>query len=202
MTPARTAARPSSRSSRHAIPDTVRVLRNEANAGIIATCERLYASARGRLVFVNSSDGQWKCAEVLPMLAVADRYDLVVGRRRHKRYGLRRQVVSGLFNLLPRLLFGVETHDAGSIKLFRREVLDIPLVSRSPFREAERIIRAYRLGYRIGAVDVEHLDRRGGQATGARWRLIGAVPRRPRPASGGKSPCSRPRRGVPRSTAP
>ena len=127
-------------------PDTVRVLRNETNAGIVATCERLYASARGALVFVNSSDGQWRCAEVLPMLAVADRYDLIVGRRRHKRYGLRRKIVSGLFNLLPRLLFGVETHDAGSIKLFRREAFDIPLVSRSPFREAERIIRASRLG--------------------------------------------------------
>ena len=154
-------------------PDTVRVLRNETNAGIIATCERLYASARGALVFLNSSDGQWKCAEVLPMLAVADRFDIVVGRRRHKRYSLRRKIISGLFNLLPRLLFGVETHDAGSIKLFRREAFDIPLSSRSPFREAERIIRASRLGYRIGSVDVEHLDRRGGQASGARWRLIG-----------------------------
>ena len=68
-------------------PETVRVLRNATNAGIIATCDRLYASARGKLVFVNSSDGQWKCAEVLPMLALADQHDLVVGRRTHKRYG-------------------------------------------------------------------------------------------------------------------
>ncbi len=153
-------------------PDTVRVLRNATNAGIIATCDRLYASARGKLVFVNSSDGQWKCAEVLPMLAQSDQHDLVVGRRTHKRYGTWRRIVSATFNVLPRLLFGVDTHDAGSIKLFRREILDIPLLSRSPFREAERIIRAQRLGYRIGSVDVEHLDRRGGQASGARWRLI------------------------------
>ena len=153
-------------------PETVRVLRNASNAGIIATCDRLYAAARGRLVFVNSSDGQWKCAEVMPMLALSDRHDLVVGRRTHKRYGPWRRIVSGMFNLLPRLLFGVDTHDAGSIKLFRREILDIPLTSRSPFREAERILRAQRLGYRIGSVDVEHLDRRGGQASGARWRLI------------------------------
>ena len=153
-------------------PETVRVLRNATNAGIIATCTRLYASARGRLVFVNSSDGQWRCAEVLSMLAVADRLDLVVGRRTHKRYGPWRRIVSGAFNLLPRLLFGVDTHDAGSIKLFRRDILDLPLTSRSPFREAERIIRASRLGYRVGSVDVEHLDRRGGKASGARWRLI------------------------------
>src|SRR5262249_13599351 len=72
----------------------------------------------------------------------------------------------------PWLVFGVHTHDAGSIKLFRRELLRIPLLSRSPFREAERIIRARRLGYRIGVVDVEHHDRRGGRATGARWRRV------------------------------
>lgn len=156
--------------SRH--PRVLRVLRHEINQGIIATCEDLYAAARGRFVFVNGSDGQWKCAELARMLPLLDRYDLVVGRRRHKRYGLRRRLISGLFNLLPRLLFGVNTHDAGSIKLFRRDVLRIALLSRSPFREAERIIRARRLGYRVGVVDVEHHDRRGGRATGARWRLI------------------------------
>jgi glycosyltransferase involved in cell wall biosynthesis len=153
-------------------PGTVRVLRNETNRGIIATCERLYASARGQLVFVNSSDGQWKCGELARLLPLADRADIVVGRRAQKRYGLKRRLISGLFNLLPRLLFGVRTHDAGSIKLFRRAVLDIPLSSSSPFREAERIIRATRLGYRVAAVDVEHFDRRGGRASGARWRLV------------------------------
>jgi dolichol-phosphate mannosyltransferase len=153
-------------------PDVVRILRHETNRGIIATCENLYAAARGRFVFINGSDGQWKCAEVTRMLPLIDRHDLIVGRRRWKRYGFRRRLISGLFNLLPRLVFGVRTYDAGSIKLFRREVLRIPLLSRSPFREAERIIRARKLGYRIGVIDVEHHDRRGGQATGARWRLV------------------------------
>ena len=106
------------------------------------------------------------------MLPLADRFDVVVGRRRRKQYSLRRRLISGLFNLLPRLLFGVHTYDAGSIKLFRREVLSIPLVSRSPFREAERLIRASRFGYRVGAIDVEHHDRRGGRASRARWGLV------------------------------
>ena len=75
---------------------------------------------------------------------------------------------SGTFNLLPLILFGVRTYDAGSIKLFRADVLAIPLISRSPFREAERIIRANRRGYRVGAIEVEHHDRRGGRATGVR----------------------------------
>ena len=80
--------------------------------------------------------------------------------------------MSGSFNLLPRILFGVRTFDAGSIKLFRADVLRIPLISGSPFREAERIIRANRRGYRVGAVDVEHHERCLGQATGARLPLV------------------------------
>jgi glycosyltransferase involved in cell wall biosynthesis len=153
-------------------PDVIRILRHEVNRGIMASCDDLYAAARGRFVFINGSDGQWKCAEVLRMLPMIERYDLIVGRRKCKRYGVRRRLISGAFNLLPLLVFGVRTYDAGSIKLFRREVLRIPLLSRSPFREAERIIRASKLGYRVGVVKVEHHDRRGGRGTGARWGLV------------------------------
>ena len=81
-------------------------------------------------------------------------------------------VSPAFFNLLPALLFGVRTYDAGSIKLFRREVLDIPVLSRGPFREAERIIRAHDQKFRVGVVDVDHFSRHGGKAGGARFGLI------------------------------
>lgn len=153
-------------------PDVVRVLRHEQNQGIAAAFETLYANARGRFVFVNGSDGQCRTAECLAMLPLRDSHDVIVGRRRHKQYGLRRLLISGAFNFLPRVLFGVATHDAGSVKLVRREVLSIPYRSQGPFREAERIIRARKRGYRVGAVEVEHLPRKGGKATGARWGLV------------------------------
>ncbi len=153
-------------------PDTVRVIRHRANRGITGACETLYAAARGAFVFLNASDGQWRTAECLQMMALRDRFDLVVGKRKRKQYGPWRRFVSGAFNLLPRLLFGAETHDAGSIKLFRKEVLAIPLCSTGPFREAERILRARRRGYHVGVVEVEHRPRHGGRETGARWALV------------------------------
>jgi glycosyltransferase involved in cell wall biosynthesis len=152
---------------------SIRVLRNEQNRGIAASCATLFAAARGRYVFLNASDGQCCTAECLRMMELRDRYDLVVGKRVQKHYTLCRAAISRAFNLLPRLLFGVATHDAGSIKLVRRELLQIPLISQGPFREAERIIRARRRGYRIGMVVVENQPRRGGQASGARWGLVG-----------------------------
>jgi hypothetical protein len=148
------------------------VIRHDANRGITATCQTLYSNARGTYVFINGSDGQWKTAESLRMMAMRERYDLIVGRRRRKQYDWKRSAISMAFNLLPWILFGVRTYDAGSIKLFRRDILDLPTTSVGPFREAERIIRAHDLGYRIGVVDVDHFARNGGIATGARWSLI------------------------------
>ena len=107
------------------------------------------------------------------MMELRDRYDMVIGKRPQKHYTLCRAAISRAFNLLPWLLFGVATHDAGSIKLVRRELLQIPLASRGPFREAERIIRAQRRGYRIGMLVVDNQPRRGGKASGARWGLVG-----------------------------
>ena len=150
----------------------VRVIHHEANQGIMGAFETLYREARGRYVFLNASDGQWKTAECLRLLEVCEQYHVVVGLRRIKNYTLWRKIVSDSFNVLPRLLFGVRTYDAGSIKLFRADVLRIALISSSPFREAERIIRASRRGYRIGAIQVEHHERSRGRATGARVSLV------------------------------
>jgi glycosyltransferase involved in cell wall biosynthesis len=151
----------------------MRILRHEKNRGIAAACNTLFAAARGSNVFLNASDGQCTTAECLRMMQVRDQYDIVVGKRRSKQYTWRRTVISWAFNLLPMVLFGTRTYDAGSIKLVKAELLRIPLLSRGPFREAERIIRAKRRGHRIGAVTVESHPRRGGNATGARWSLIG-----------------------------
>ena len=153
-------------------PDSIRVLHHSVNQGIAAACNTLYDNARGEFVFINGGDGQWHCSEALRMMELRDRFDLIVGRRRVKQYDWRRMIVSSAFNALPIALFGVRTYDAGSIKLFRREVLKLPLISEGVFREAERIIRASDLGYKVGVIDVDHFVRHGGKAGGAKFSLI------------------------------
>ena len=69
------------------------------------------------------------------------------------------------FNTVPLILFGVRTFDAGAVKLTRREIIQrFPLVSTSPFSEAERIIRATRAGYRVTEYPVEVSLRKTGRA--------------------------------------
>ena len=81
--------------------------------------------------------------------------------------------MSWAFNAAPRFLFGVTTYDAGAVKLVRREIIrNLPLVSTSPFSEAERLIRAARVGYRIIEHPVDTSPRGGGSARGGKWRLV------------------------------
>ena len=142
---------------------------HEVNQLIAATFNELYRWAKKDLVFLNSADGQWRMSTVLYLLPLINEYDILVGRRPDKHYGLSRHLVSWLFNLLPRVLFFTRTYDAGSVKLLRRSVYEIPIISSGVFAEAERMIRAQRLGYRIGVKDVAHFPRK---ASGAKPALI------------------------------
>jgi glycosyltransferase involved in cell wall biosynthesis len=146
--------------------------RHPDNRGIASTFAELYRWASKPLVFLNSGDGQWHMNILLELLPMVTEFDIVVARRRVKHYSYGRLLISWLFNALPALLFATPTYDAGSVKLVRREIYDIPLISKGVFGEAERIIRASRRGFRIGVKDVDHLPRLAGKASGARVSLV------------------------------
>ncbi len=150
----------------------IQTLRQEINLGIAATFNKLYQWGSRELVFLYPADAQWRINILLDMLSLLDRYDLIVARRKTKHYTFGRQLVSWMYNALPLILFGTRTYDAGSLKLVRREIYDIPVISSGVFVEAERIVRAKRLGYRIGAVDVDHFPRNYGKESGAKFSLV------------------------------
>ena len=153
----------------------IRLLRHGQNKGIYESQTDLYLNARGTHVYTTGSDAQWPASNLLKMFpALQTGADLVVGVRQNRSaiYSLRRRIVSYAFNLLPKVLFGLSTRDAGSIKLGVREVFTCNVISRSPFAEAERIIRAYRRGWRVEFVPIEFLPRSHGKAKGATFRNV------------------------------
>ena len=151
----------------------LRVFTHAENRGIRDTFERLYVEATKEFVFLNSTDGQWETRIVLDMFPLTDRFDVIIASRRNKHYAAWRRFVSWMFNLAPRVLFGVRTYDAGAVKVMRRAIIErFALISRSPFTEAERLIRAARAGYRITTFPVDVGLRRSGRARGVSWRLV------------------------------
>jgi glycosyltransferase involved in cell wall biosynthesis len=151
----------------------LRVIHHARNQGIYGTFEHLYAEATKEFVFLNSTDRQWDTGVLFDLLPLASDWDVVIASRREKHYPPVRRFVSWAFNAAPRVLFGVRTYDAGAVKLMRRRIItDLPLVSRSPFAEAERLIRAVRAGYRIAARPVDTRPRAGGRGRGVSARLV------------------------------
>jgi len=150
----------------------LQIRRHDTNKGIAATFRELYQWATSDLVFLNSADGQWKMRTLLELLPMIPQHDIIIAQRIDKHYEGGRRLVSWLFNALPVVLFSTPTYDAGSVKLVRREVYDIPLISSGVFNEAERIIRARRRGFRVAVKQIEHFPRRTGKASGARPWLV------------------------------
>jgi glycosyltransferase involved in cell wall biosynthesis len=157
----------------------LRVIRNSRNCGIFDAFSRLAYAAQGTHIYMTASDGQWPASnlEQLVRSSLSEGVDLVVGVRTSKRqvYSLKRRIVSAGFNLMPPLLFGVRTHDAGSIKFGLRELFTAPMISHGGFIEAERIIRAVRGGYKVAFVPIEFGSRQGGVETGARWANVASA---------------------------
>lgn len=146
---------------------SVRTFHHERNLGIPRTQRDLYTLAKKDFVYIDGVDRQWSIAILLDLLPLAGEWDIIVASRRHKFYGPFRAFVSYVFNLVPRVLFGVRTYDAGATKLIRRDLLFLDrVISDSPFLAAEVMIRAAREGHRITAVPVDINPRRTGRSHG------------------------------------
>jgi glycosyltransferase involved in cell wall biosynthesis len=132
---------------------------HETNEGTAKTYKELYAKANGDIVVLFSVDGEWNPHDIVRLVQNVGTFDIVIGERQQKAYRLGRKIVSFLFNRIGPCVFGVPTYDAGSIKAIKRDVLSaVPVYSKSVFDEAERIIRAQYLGYRIGAIPISHIS--------------------------------------------
>ena len=145
----------------------IRVIHHEANRGYGATIAELYMGAKGDLVYSTPGDRQLRPKELHKMLPALNHYDIVIGCRKERQDPFIRKVYSFIYNSLIRILYGLRVHDINSIKLIKSEVLQrIHFETTSAFTDAEFCIRAARLGYSIGEVDIEHLAREFGEALG------------------------------------
>lgn len=151
----------------------IRIHRHDTNRGIAATFEELYRLATKEFIFLISGDGQFP-PEILPRcVPLLDTHDIVICRRTYKDYTAYRHVMSFGYRWLPRLLFGVDVYDPGSVKCVRRTIIDqVPVRSKSVFVEAERMIRAVKRGYRLTTIDIVQEPRTAGTAKGARLGIV------------------------------
>ena len=157
----------------------MRIVRHPQNQGIYKTYMDLFKEARGTHIYQTASDGQWpaeNCARMLKAL-IQSQADLLIGVRENRReiYSPWRRLLSFVFNGIPKLFFHLDTKDANGIKLGRREIFRLNLISKSFFGEIERIVLARAMNCQVSYCPIDFLPRVEGKAKGANFLNIAAT---------------------------
>jgi glycosyltransferase involved in cell wall biosynthesis len=152
----------------------VRVIEHEQNRGYGAALKTGLAAATKDWIFFTDSDRQFDILELQNLLVHIPNHDAVIAYRAPRRDPFMRLVNAKAWNLLNRLMFGLQVRDIDcAFKLLRREdVQNLRLSSRGAMINAELLIKLARSGVRIKEVPVSHLPRLRGSPTGAKPSVI------------------------------
>ncbi len=139
----------------------LRVISTGRHRGLTSALETGFNAAKGKIFTFWTADLQYMPDEIPKMIArIEDGYDVICGWKKG-RYGLKR-LVSFVYNMLSRLLFGVKVHDLNSVKAFRREVYEEMPTLREGWHRYLVVIAAQR-GFKVGEVRVKLYPRLHGK---------------------------------------
>jgi dolichol-phosphate mannosyltransferase len=136
----------------------------------ITVCDGL-RSSRGRVLAFMDGDGQFDPSDLGRLIAGLNSADFVAGIRKRRADPWYRSFVSGVYNRVVRLSFGIREKDFDcGLKVFTRAVWTgvSPIRARSAVFNPEMFFKAHRLGFRVVQVPVEHLPRLAGVRSGGR----------------------------------
>jgi glycosyltransferase involved in cell wall biosynthesis len=152
----------------------VEVINHPVNKGYGAALRSGFLGAKKTWVFYTDGDNQFDIKELALLIPMAEKYDIISGYRIDRKDPMIRKLNAGLFNLALMILFGLRIKDVDcAFKLYRRELFDkIEIVSNGALVDAEILIKARKLGYRVGQIGVHHFPRTTGKQTGANIRVI------------------------------
>lgn len=183
----------------------IRLVQHPQNQGYGAALRTGFTTASRELVFYTDSDLPFDLSEIARALPYIrrDEADLVIGYRIKRFDTPRRALYSRVYNLLMRVLFGVQVRDVNfSFKLVHRRVLDrIELSATTVFIDGQLLAEARRHGFRIVELPINYQPRRHGASSFnslraawdtlvemLRYRVIPASMKKPQPIVQGTDP--------------
>lgn len=152
----------------------VRVISHSRNRGYGAALRSGFLAATKELVFYTDGDNQFDIAELAGVLPLLRSFDIISGYRESRADRLTRRVNARLYQLALFLLFGLRIRDIDcAFKIYPRELFDrMAIESDGAVVDAEILLKARKLGYRIGQIGVSHYPRTTGEQSGARLGVV------------------------------
>lgn len=153
----------------------IRAVHHKKNKGFTGAMRTCFASARKGWVFLAPADGQFDFSQVSRFTKAIDKFDVALGYRIKNEESLSRKLMSKLFHILCRILFGIKFKEISTVSLWRRSVLQsISIISddQSAMMLPELIFKAMKKNYQFTEVPISWRTRRGGKAKGAGFVTI------------------------------
>ena len=152
----------------------IKVHSNEKNLGFGLTEKKGLSLASMELVTLVPADNQFDVKELGKYFELIDSCDIVVGWRIKRQDPLMRRIIAKTYTLVISILFWTTWFgDIDWVKMYRREIFEkIRIVSTTAFVDAEILIKASKLGYRIKEVGVNHYPRRFGFQSGGNIKVV------------------------------
>jgi glycosyltransferase involved in cell wall biosynthesis len=154
--------------------DTVRAIHHDTNKGYGAALTTGFRNARYEWVFFTDGDNQFYMSEIGLLLEQLDNNDAVIGFRKVRRDPWHRIWYARSWNLLVRLVFGLNVRDVNcAFKIVNKKFLDdIFLNSAGAMINTELLVRLKIAGAQISEVGVTHRARQFGTQTGGNVAVI------------------------------
>ena len=153
----------------------VRVIHHAVNRGLGGAIKTGLANATKDWVLYIDSDLPIDLNEALRAVPLAlSGGDLVIGWRKNRSEGVKREIMSWVYNRMIRAVFGLKVIDVNfAFKMISRRFLrHITLDSEGSFIDAELLIRSQRLGAKISEMGLDYYPRTAGVSTLASFDVV------------------------------
>jgi glycosyltransferase involved in cell wall biosynthesis len=155
----------------------LKVLHHAKNRKLGGALRTGFAAATKDWVLYIDSDLPIDMDEGLRAIPLTQNADMVIGNRHGRAEGLKRELMSFVYNRLIRYGFGLNVRDVNfAFKLFRRVILDhITLQSEGSFIDAELLIESNKAGFTIAEMPIQYHPRVAGVSTLASSSVVKTI---------------------------
>ena len=148
------------------------------NLGYGASTKTGLHAAKGDIIIVMDSDGQHTAKDIPKFISsINSGYGLVVGWKKNRQDPFLRILLSNVYNMLFRTIFGIELHDVdcGYKAYSKRLAKSITLEYTTVPNGTEICAKASAMGYRISEIEVHHFPRKKGKSIYGPYHLAKTV---------------------------